>query len=277
MHICFDNDRRLTRKQYLFEYKGVRFKLVQNNPKKWSDHLLTVLQDASESSRNAAFAAASEFLSALCWELKSRVVVWDCGGWSGRYVLGKARSRTFDFPRIPFGGNVIGHHLYTIPKIEHDYQRTALTLYREASAANNMYLSFLFYWQLLEARSTNAISYVDNVYRRKRDELRIAGRDIASLPIGTRTLGNYLNDDCRHAIAHIRRKPGKKVLEMDNTAERSRMLMSTRVIKVFAEHYIRNAIGLSDSLYLVRKSKNSFPVFADRDALARDHYRMAYK
>jgi hypothetical protein len=100
---------------------------------------------------------------------------------------------------------------------------------------------------------------------------------IDSAPIGSRTLGTYLNDDCRHAIAHIRRKPGKKILEMDSMSERSRMSMSTRVIKAFAEHYIGNAIGLDDSLYLVRKSKNSFPVFADRDAIKRNHYLMAYK
>lgn len=261
----------------MFEYKGVRFKLVQNNPKKWSDHLLTVLENSSESSRNVAFAAASEFLSALCWELKSRVMVSDCGGWFDQSALGKARPRRFASPRIPYGVSVIGHHLFTIPKIEDDNQRTALTLYREACAANNIYLSFLFYWQLLEIEKPNAINYVDNVYRKKKHELRIDGRHIASLPIGSRTLGNYLNDDCRHAIAHIKRKPGKKVLEIDNTAERSRMLKSTWVVKAFAEHYIENDIGLSDSLYLVRKSPNSFPVFADRVAIARSRYQMAYK
>ena len=71
MHICFDNDHRLVRDDYLFEYKGIQFKLVQNTRKKWSDTLLSLLQ-ASEPACNTAFAVASEFLSALNVPLTNR-------------------------------------------------------------------------------------------------------------------------------------------------------------------------------------------------------------
>jgi hypothetical protein len=279
MHICFDNDHRLARKHYLFEYKGVRFKLVQNNPRKWADHLLTLLPDYSEETRDAAFQMASEFLSALSWHLRSRIMVWECGGRSWHSPLGKAQPSVFHFPRIPFRGQMIGCHLHAIPNIEHEYQKTALTLFREASAANNDYLSFLFYWQVLECRNTKASNYVNSVYTKKHKEfwLKLREHDIALLALGDRTLGQYLRNDCRHAIAHIRRKPGEKVLELDSTVERERMSASTRVIQAFAKHYIENAIGLRSRMYLVRKHKGSFPVFVDEKTRAETGYKTAYE
>lgn len=279
MHICFDNDQRLARNHYLFNYKGTRFKLIQNNPGKWSNHLLTILPDSSEQSRDTAFGAASEFLSALCWELQSKVIVWECGGtgWQPTYPLSQAKPSIFDLPRIPPRASVNGSPLSSLPKIDYEYQRVALTLFREASASNNDYLSFLFYWQVLETRNTDAIGYVDKVYRKKRKELKVAEKYVSVLPLIGRTLGNYLKDDCRNAIAHIRRRPGRKKLDLDKATERTRISKSTRVVKAFARHYIEHSLGLSQSLYLVRKSDNSFPVFADKESIARNGYRAAYK
>jgi len=278
MQIGFDNDWRLRRKYYLFEYKGIRFKLFQNNPRKWSDCLLTILPDSSDKYREATYTIASEFLSALSWKLKSRIHLGGCGGcgWKSNSPLSKGKPSSYTFPRIPFEGNKVGCKLNNIPKVETDYQRAALSLYREANASNNYYLSFLFYWQVLETRNTKAIDYVNNVYRKKRRELKLNPRYISSLPLNAKALGNYLLDDCRHAIAHIRRKPGSKKLTFDRLDERERITYSVFVIKAFAEHYISHSIGLSGSLYLARKAKNSFPVFADEDFISKHGLTTAY-
>jgi hypothetical protein len=39
LQVCFDNSRRLSRRSYLFEFKGTQFKLLQNDPRKWADQL----------------------------------------------------------------------------------------------------------------------------------------------------------------------------------------------------------------------------------------------
>ena len=106
MQICFDNDRRFRRNYYLFEYKGVKFKLVQNNPRKWADILLTILPEYSQDALGIAFKAAAEFLSALSWELKSRIMIGGVGGrgWKAQFPFSKAKPSAFTFPRIPFGG-----------------------------------------------------------------------------------------------------------------------------------------------------------------------------
>jgi len=279
MQICFDNSRRLRRKNYLFEYQGIRFKLVQDNPRKWADHLLTVLPDSDAATRERAFAAASEFLSALSWENGARIMVWECGGigWPRGWRVSRAKPTIFDFPRIPYGGNVFGYDVAIIPKVETNEQRIALTLFREAGASNNDYLSFLFYWQILETGGTNAEGFVDKTYRKRPQKLRLNQRDVNNLPLRGRSLGRYLSDDCRHAIAHVRRKPGKKKLELDRTEERRRLSMSVYVVRAFAEYYISHTLALQRRLHLVRKTKRSFPIFADDEYIWKHGCVRAYR
>ena len=68
MHIAFDNSLRLKNKIYYFEYKSVRFKLIQNNPRKWSDVLLTIVSIDDKKEKQKAYSTAGEFLSALSWK-----------------------------------------------------------------------------------------------------------------------------------------------------------------------------------------------------------------
>jgi len=213
MNICFDNDHRLRRKSYLFEYKGHQFKLIQSNPRKWADALLTILPADDDTSREKAFSVASEFLSAVCWQNNARTAIAGGGGrgWQPDWKLSKAKPAIFMFPKIPFGGNIIGYDISVMPLVETDEQKIALTLYREASASNNNYLSFLFYWQILETGGSNAEGFVNKTFRRNPRELRLGRESLdPRLDLRGRSLGAYLRDECRDAIAHIRRKPGKK-------------------------------------------------------------------
>src|SRR4030043_83541 len=238
MEIAFDNDHRLKRRYYLFVYKGIRFKLIQDIQRKWADHLITILPEGNEVEREKVFSVASEFISALGWQNRAIVAVWESGGcgWRKELPLSRAMPSFRTFPRIPFGGSIIGCDIDIIPKIENEEQRVALTLYREARASNNDYLSFLFFWQVLETGGTNAEKYVNNIWKKQPDGLKRVAKDVESLQLQSRLLGKYFRDECRDAIAHIRRKPGKKKLEMDKTKERHRISNDTRIIENVAEY-----------------------------------------
>jgi hypothetical protein len=80
MQIGFDNSSRLYKKRYYFEYKGIRFKLIQNNFRKWCDVLLTIIPDHDKKAENQAYMIASEFLSALSWQNNSLAKVQQLGG-----------------------------------------------------------------------------------------------------------------------------------------------------------------------------------------------------
>jgi len=278
LQIGFDNSHRLSRKEYFFEYRGVRFKLVQRNPRKWSDALLTIIPDMDGTAEELAFARAAEYLSALAWQNYSTVAFWQSGtcSWSGELSLDEAKPFMSTPPRIPSSGIVLGYDLTRIPHVETDEQRKALALFREAHASNNDYLSFLFYWQVLEVKGRRPEDVVDKTRRKDRSRVRLPKSDIDDLPLAGQTLGHYLLDDCRHAIAHIRRKPGKKTLDLDKAAERIRLTHSVWVIKAFAEYYIRENLGLSNQLCLCRQRRNDFPTFVDSQTMRRSQFKQAY-
>lgn len=278
MEMALSNSRRLVRKRYLFEYRGVRFCLIQDKPRQHADHLLTILENDSEVERDHAFAAAAEFASALSWQNSAAVAISVAGGQTPLPVLSLARMKptSHDFPRIRFEGLVMGYDLGSLPYIENDTQRTALTLFREARASNNDYLSFLFFWQVLEVQGQKAINVVNCAMQKHRSEFHLPGDFMANLPIKGRPLGNYLEDDCRHAIAHIHRKPGKTKLNLDVRADRIRIARSAQVVQIIAEWYIRNVLGLKKRCFLLRNGKRGFPVYVAEDQLSLGVYYEAY-
>ncbi len=279
MHIGFDNSNRLCRNVYYFEYKSVRYKLIQNNSWKWCDVLLTIIPGSYDKKKNDhAYVVASEFLSALSWQIGSMVKLRHSGGAgvSDNCKLRNAKSVIRDFQKIPFVGHHVGYDICTIPKIETEEQKTALILYREASSTNNDYLAFLFFWQVLGTINVDQIGWINKAYRRNRNKIRLTNDEINALPLKGKTPGGYLKD-CRDAIAHIvGRKAGKTILKLDTPEDNYKISISTRAIRAFAQFYIENKLELKKKMYLVRKNGRGFPTFVD-EGDTNIFYPIAYK
>lgn len=278
LELAVDNSRRLTRKSYLLEYGGLRFKLVQDSPRRWADHLLTVVSSYSEEQRNASFQVASELISAIAWSGGARMTIWEAGGrsWYEGKRLSQAQPSIRVFPRIPFGGLTVGATVVDIPKIETEEQRIALTLFREARAANSDFLSFLFFWQVLETGGTNAEKFANKCHRELPRDLAWRKEDLKRLPLRGKKLGEFLRDEGRDAIAHIRRKAGKKKLELDSASERRVFADSVLVAEALAKHYISNHLGLNQSLYLMRRGSSGFPRFITAEEASSGRWQLAY-
>ena len=279
MHIGFDNSSRFQKNIYYFEYKGIRYKLIQNNVRKWCDVLLTIIYGINnKKDQDKAFINAAEFLSALAWENNAKVKLRHLGGPGGRnFTLKKARCTTFSFPEVPFSGYLVGADICTIPKIETEEQRNSLILFREASSSNNDYLAFMFFWQILESGRNDPIGWINKAYRKNRYKIRVTDDDIKKLPLNGGKIGNYFYDDCRNAIAHIfRLKKGRKI-KLDTPDDDIRITISARVIKEFARFYIKDHLKLEKHMYLVRKKGKGFPVYKDEEEIRRGRYSIAYK
>jgi hypothetical protein len=276
--MSLDNPNRLNRKVHYFEYQGVRFKLVQNNPRKWSDTLLTIVRNGDRSPEaHAAYSAAGEFASALSWEFDAGVTIGGLGGGSFRsdLTLRNAKPRQFVFPRVPItriNQAVGGYSIERIARITDDHQRIALTLYREALSSNKDLLSLLLYWQILDVRSKDQVGWINKAVRKHPKELVQVIGYLPELPLAGRSLGNYLLDDCRDAIAHIRREPGRRPLKFDDDDESRRIWYSARVTKDLARFYIRTHLNVTDPLYLVRPRKGGFPTYLDEDTIGRGSF-----
>jgi hypothetical protein len=275
MHIAFDNPFRLKRNVHYFEYGGVRFKLIQNNPRKWSDVLITIVDSAHSPAAQRAYSAAGEFASALSWELGVGTAIRGVGGPGIRegFPLRRARCVMRVFPEIPFQGMVVGFDIARIARITSQEQRIGLTLFREAKGANKVLLSLLLYWQVMEIRHGHAEGWIDRTVRRHPRVLAAVGDYVQRLPIGGKSLGHYLLDDCRHAIAHIRRKPGKRVLKFDDVDESGRLWNSARVAEELAHYYIETELGVTETLYLVRPRRGGFPVYLDQRTIEQGWYK----
>ena len=270
MHIAFDNVCRLRRRVHYFEYKSVRFKLIQNDPRRWSDVLVTLLPTFHAPEEDRVFRAAGEFVSGLSWANHSRMSLRSVGGPGvpAGFTLRQAKCRVRVFPEIPFAGKLIGHDISRIADIENEQQRVALTLFREASSCNKPFMAFLLFWQVMEVRKAGeVVGWINKMQARKPRELHLSQNGLRQLPIGGRRLGDYLQEDCRHAIAHITRRPGKTALRFDDIDESGRMNLSARLIAQLAEHFIRTELGVSRWRYLVRRSPRGFPVYLSENEL----------
>lgn len=266
-HFCFDNACRLNRTTYYLQYRGIRFKLIQNNPRKWSDVLLALVPENDRLSQECAFGAAGEFLSALSWQNSSPISVRNAGGFGVRdsLRLRQARCRIFVPPRQAFMTNSSGYDITRLPEVETQEQRIALTLFREALSANKDFLSFLFYWQVLEVAGGKPSGWINKFFYRQ-SRVHVSQREREILDLKGRRLGDVLEDDCRHAIAHIRRKPGRQALRFDNSEENRRIAVSTNVIQRFAKLFLKEALDLRRNVFLIRERGRGFPTYVDRRA-----------
>jgi len=276
MHIGFDNPFRLGWNVHYFEYSGIRFKLVQNNPRKWADVLLTIVDTIDGPAAQRAYTVAGEFASAVSWEFDVGTAIHDVVGGPGvrrTFRLRQARCVSFVFPRIPFRGMHIGYGISRIARITNEQQKIGLTLYREALGSNKVLMSLLLNWQIMEILGNSPVNWVNTVARREPQVFVGVHRQLNELPLQGRSLGVYLLEDCRHAIAHIRRHAGRRALKFNDMEENERLWRSARVTRALARHYIRTELGVAEKLHLVRPHAGGFPRYLDQDTLKKGWYR----
>lgn len=179
MELALDNSERLRRKRYPFEYGGIRFKLVQENSKRWCDHLLTVFPAGDHDAEDRSFSTAAEFASALSWRTGASVALHYAGGrGSPRGVLVEQAEPSIRIPpRIVSSGRRGELELDWLPHIQTPHQRAALALLREARASNNLYLSLLLYWQVLEVDDRDVAGFINKTMRRDRSRIPFSQHD----------------------------------------------------------------------------------------------------
>ncbi len=278
MHIPFDNSNRLDRNIYYFEYKRIEFKLIQHS-QKYQDVLLTILPESNDRV-GKIYKVACEYLSALSWQNTEIVIITPAGGAERKEItLRKAKCTMFAPRKVPRGYySGKNYSILVIPKIGNDRQRKALALFRQAFSNLNPYFSFLFYWHVLGVggrEPPEVCKWIDGSFKRK--EVHVPKEDLTRLHLGKQTLGEYLYDDCRNAIAHIERVPGKKELEIDDLDDLERIYISTRVIEDFAKYYVKSELGLTEKLHLAKKTRSGFPVYLAESQLWEKDHKIAYE
>lgn len=281
LQLAVDKTFRSHRRIMYFEYKGVRFKFIQSaNARQWSDHLLSVITGKYNSDEGKrVYAVAGEWASALAWETRMKVDVRLSGalGWPAHLRLRNARGNVFVWPRLPFHGNVLGYDFTRIARVDDAQQRTALALYREARNSNSVLLSILLYWQVMEVGLYQADQWITKAVRKNGQTIFRGSDYVSQLPVGARQLGAYLQDDFRHAVAHVRRKRGKTPLRFDDLDEANRLGLGVLVLEDLARFYIETELKVTETLFLVRPGTGGFPRYLGAGEAEAGWFRVAYK
>ena len=135
MHIGFDISTKFWNNIFNFEYKSIRYKLIQINNKKYHDVLLTITPDENDQKAiDNVYKIASEYVCALSCEQDAfaKVKYLDGRGRNSPFNLRRAKCSIFGFHEIPFRRYIGKYDITRLPEVENEQQRGALILFREA-------------------------------------------------------------------------------------------------------------------------------------------------
>lgn len=263
VQIGLDDPFRLASDVHYFEYKGFEFKLVQTEAPERSDVILTLAPGHDDDYVAEAYQTAGEFVTGLSWQLDVGMAVRPLGTVTvgAQFGLKQAKPNISAFTRLPPLGKHGGYDIGRIARIENEEQKTALTLYREAGGSNKVTLSILFSWQVLETRGETAVQWVNEVVSGDLPNDLVYTSDLIS-KVDTRgmKIGKYLLEDCRHAIAHVNRQPGRRQLLFDDYDEDRRLGASKEILARLARYYIKQELGVQNHLYL-KGREDRIPIY----------------
>ena len=109
---------------------------------------------------------------------------------------------------------------------------------------------------MLDIGSGGALGAANKASRAIRDRVWLD-----RLNLRGKSVGNYFNDDCRHAIAHIVRQPGETVVDFDDPVDRARIALSVKAIEGLARYHIEHRLGLTKDLHLHQSHRGSVPEY----------------
>jgi hypothetical protein len=159
--------------------------------------------------------------------------------------------------------------------IDDDYKAYALKSFREAKAANSEHYRFLCYWKVLElwqrkakedrGRSEPVTSWIDDTLRANPGLENGAHFDRRSRRCTS--VGKYLYDECRNAVAHVMpRHPFKP----DSQQSLSKVCEANRLMRRLVDIFIRKELGVGSAkgspetyLFLVKIPGKAIPVFSE--------------
>lgn len=278
-HICFDSPG-IFRKNMYFNYEGVDFKLIKGT--NGYQEVLCCIIDIERSSGpdfdrkvSKIWEIALRFLSCLGWELNIgiRSCFYGGRGWGKEYgrLSSVKRETCIRMPRKWRSHRF--NHVLKLPKIDNKYKAHALSLFREAKAANSLYYKFLCNWKILEiyskkekevsGKTKKPIDWINKTIKENKWILRDAHFEEKLLC--KKLIGEYLYEECRNAVAHVM---PKYKLKPDSGESLMRVHIANNVIELLVDIFMKKDLGIQFSredtgnyLFLKKKKGKAIPVF----------------
>ena len=244
--------------EYIFTFEGREFRLVRGTATEM-DKLCTIVRgDRSESIE--AYRTALKLCDCLNWQWRGGGVRCLDGGGPGCKDETKLEDRPVSFFRARrLHGLLV--HLDRIPSVPTQAGYLALSLMNEAAYSNSEILSIINYWKILEIPGptsqqrgkpqNRAMNWIDA----HAEKFYMSKLLLAELAKHKVSLGKYLYNYCRNAVAHVTHPP---TVFPSDPSQLSVMSAASGIAARFAECYIEEVLG-------VRRHAKPIPIRRKRE------------
>lgn len=192
------------------------------------------------------------FASALSWREGSKIeiVSWSSGNIARSIGILHNSGRT-DY--------LDTEHL---PSPENDAARTALAFFREGISLDNPFYAFLSLYKAFSVAIPDGCKRGPWMTEKRAalDDNRARER-LAEIETGGNEVGNYLYDQCRHAIAHADREP---FVNPDNTDDHQRLTKDLPLMRNFVELAIEESFDVRRHSTIYREHLYELEGFRER-------------
>lgn len=272
IQVNFDSHWNLVKPYYIFkfrdrEYKVLRGKGRKNNKEK--DCILSLLGD-EDKEYYGVYRDIMIYCGCLSWEYQTPVMVSGGGGYGNSKKITIKQVRRVDITRRNMVVNTYSLSLGSIPYVHTKDQEDAIGLYREALVSASPFYKFLCLWNILNipARGTKSvISWVNDALENKKHKIFL-NNQISALEKKGADIGKYLDEECRDAIAHIRRdSPNRTHIDPNDGRDIVRISSSTYFLENLARLYIADELRLDNRQFLYKRKQRDIPEYLTEEKI----------
>lgn len=204
------------------------------------------------------------YCSCLAWERRAAIIVDGGGGYGTTKELTIRKVRRVDVTLRTMPVMTYSLSIERIPYVYNRDQEDAIGLYREAFVSNSPFYKFLCLWNILNipTRKTELIiQWINETLQNKKSRI-FPNNYINKLEKKSINIGGYLDEECRDAIAHIRRRqPNRTHIDPNNAEDYSRIASSAYLLEDLVRIYIREALKLNENQFLFKLKQRDIPEY----------------
>ncbi len=267
MQVNFDSYWMLAKPSCVFrfrnrEYRMLRGKGPQNRKEK--DCILTILTNYDKEEESKIYRDIMIYYGCLSWEYHTPIIVGGGGGYGNSKKVSIRSVRRVDVSKRDLP---IGVHYLSIGRIPYVYtkdQEDAIGLYREAIASGSPFYKFLCLWNILNipSRKSNLVKrWINDTTEKKKDKI-FPNNHINGLKAKKRDIADYLDEECRDAVSHVRRdSPQRTHIDPNDINDRFRIATSAYFLENLARLYIVDELKLDTAQFLFQFKNKSIPEY----------------
>lgn len=238
--VLFDGPFELSCKEYIFMFKGRKFRIVSG--KDGSIHKILTITDGSDAEYEQAMETILSFFNYMAWEHGLSF------SYCSSYGTGISNDKKIELLNVTAEDSVDSRGALVVldylPPVTNEAQEIALGLYNEALATDSVFFKTINFWKILcvprtpqdRVKENKVIKWINNnVSKIYQSEL------FKELIKNEKDIGNYIYNEYRNALHHIERKP---TLSPTKLNDRTKVAIISWPMRELATMYIEEELQL---------------------------------